>query len=426
MRLDVANLVVLLHRVLDPGDGEFGNFGVDDARGEKLGVRVVHGELRILGRVRHGNDPSHGEPLVQGEQRLAVVLRSLAEVNLQRVRRRVRGSELAHAEGGGHVRGEEAGAHRDGFIGVEVKVQSSAVESLGEGLLDAGNARAAADGLDDLDVLQCDVKVREGLHDGLEGTRGAGEDPLLLRERLEILPRNRGPKVDILVHALDGQRRLLVGAEDLLGLANLLAELGDRLGRVKRRHRGLMLGVKLGEKVVHEEHVHVLASHGLVPLDSLDLELAVLLLLTGVLALERGVAHEGGARGGGPEVVDDGPRALLVEILVDSPLERGARKVGHLGEDVQPRHVGGVVEGVPVGLAEVRGDGDDGILGENRGKSGGNRGVRVASSLRLFWREKRGKTERFAVSGKRGHGRGPPSVRDDRRLDRSFWAPVSP
>ena len=372
MRLDVANLVVLLHRVRDTGDGEFGNLGVDDARRETLGVRVVHGELRILGGVCHGYDPSHGEPLVQGEQRLAVVLRSLAEINLQRVRRRVRGSELAHAEGGGHVRGEEAGAHRDGFVGVEVKVQSSAVESLGEGLLDAGNACGAADGLDDLDVLQRDVKVREGVHDGLEGTRGAGEDPLLLRESLEILPRNRGPKVDILVHALDGQRRLLVGAEDLLGLANLLAELGDRLGRVKRRHRRLMLGVKLGEKVVHQEHVHVLATHGIVPLDSLDLELAVLLLLTGVLTLERGVAHEGGARGGGTEVVDDGPLlCLLVEILVDAPLERGAREVGHLGEDVQPRDVGGVVEGVPVGLAEVRGDGDDGILGGKSGEKSG-------------------------------------------------------
>ena len=147
---------------------------------------------------------------MRAPRRAAQVVRRLRAQAVADAGRRVRGSELAHAEGGGHVRGEEAGAHRDGFIGVEVKVQSSAVESLGEGLLDAGNARAAADGLDDLDVLQCDVKVREGLHDGLEGTRGAGEDPLLLRERLEILPRNRGPKVDILVHALDAVHHLLL------------------------------------------------------------------------------------------------------------------------------------------------------------------------------------------------------------------------
>ena len=88
----------------------------------------------------------------------------------------------------------------------------------------------------------------------------------------------------------------------------------------------------------------------------------MLLLLAGLLALEGGIADQGGARGGGAHVVDDGPRALLVEFFIDAPLERGAGEVGDLGEDVEARDVGGVVEGVSLGLAKVRGDGDDGIL----------------------------------------------------------------
>ena len=248
-RLDVADLVVLLHRILDAGDCKLGELGVDDARGKVVDIGVVDGELGILRRVRHRYHPSNGKPLVEREQRLAIVLGSLAEVNLEGVRGGVRGSELAHAERGGHVGGEEPGAHRHRLVRVEVQVQLAAAQRFRQRLLDARHARRAADGLDDLDVLQGDVVIDEGVDDGLEGTRGASEDALLRRERLEIFAGNRRPKVDILVHALDGQRRLLVGAEDLLGLADLLAELGDRLGGVKGGHGWFVLGVEFGEKV---------------------------------------------------------------------------------------------------------------------------------------------------------------------------------
>ena len=133
-----------------------------------------------------------------------------------------------------------------------------------------------------------------------------------------------------------------------------------------------MLGVELRCEVVHKEHVHVLAAAALIPLHRLHFELSVGFLLARFLGLEGTVAHEPGAHGGGAHVVDDGPLALGGELLVDAPLERRRGDVGNLGEDVEAGDIRSVVQGVPVGLAEVRWDGDDGVL--VGGETGSDRG----------------------------------------------------
>ena len=370
--------VVLLHRLRDARDVEFRELLRDDARRQRArGNVVVHGELLIGGGVGGGDHAAHGEALVASDERLTDAgALGIVHVQLEAVRRGVGSSELAHAEGGGHVGGEEARAHGNRLVGVEMGVQLAAAERLGERRLDPRDARRAADHLHNLHVLESDVMVREEIDDGLERRDGAVEETHPGGELLERRALDGGAEIHVLVHPLHGEGRLAVRREDLLRLAHLLAQLRDRLGGVGDGNLGLVLGVELRREVIHEEHVHVLAAAALVPLHRLHLELSVGLLLARVLALEGAVAHERGAHGGGAHVVEDGPRALGGELLVDAPLERRRGDVGNLGEDVEAGDVRGVVQGVPVGLAEVRGDGNDGVLDGGETGSDGVRSVR--------------------------------------------------
>ena len=298
-------------------------------------------------------------------------------VHLEPVRRRVRRAELAHPERGGHVRREQARAHGDSLVRVQVHVQRPPAQSLRERLLDERDARRAADHLHRLDVLERDAVLREPLQDGLQRRRGARADARRLRELLKLRALDRAPEVVVLVHALHGDGCLLVGAQNLFGLAHLLAQLADGARRRQRRRRGLVRRVEFGGEMVHQHHVHVLSAARLVPRHGLDLELTVRLLLSRLLAVERAVPHQRGAHARRAHVVHDGPRTFGRELLVDAPLQSRGAEVGNLREDVQTRDVRGVVQRVAVGLAEVRGDRDDGILRAMVSRSGS---VSVSSS----------------------------------------------
>ena len=157
------------------------------------------------------------------------------------VRRGVRRAELAHAEGGGHVRGEEARAHGDRLVGVQMGVQRAPAKRVRQRLFDERHARRAADHLHNLHVLESDVIVREEIDDGLERRDGAVEKTHPGGELLELRALDGGAEIHVLVHPLHGEGRLLVRREDLLRLAHLLAQLAIALGASETETLGLRL-----------------------------------------------------------------------------------------------------------------------------------------------------------------------------------------
>eukprot|EP00982_Pelagococcus_subviridis_P010830 31032-Pelagococcus_subviridis.AAC.13 len=135
-----------------------------------------------------------------------------------------------------------------------MEVQVSSAERLRDGGFHPRHARRAADGLDDFDVAQCQVEVREEVHDRLKRRGRAVPQAFLLRELVERRPGDRGAEVHVLVHPFHAQRRLLVRAENFLRLPNLLAELRDRFRGVARLHAHLrVLRVELVQEVIDEE-----------------------------------------------------------------------------------------------------------------------------------------------------------------------------
>ena len=254
---------------------------------------------------------------------------------------RVHNLEIANAE----LRGEHGALKRaaagDALGRVEGPGARHPEESLELGA-DEGHARRVADELDSLDVRGDHASLGHGLLDGLHHAveeRGG--------ELLHLLAGHLGVDVHVVHDALDAERRLGVGREDLLHLLNRGAE--------AKRSAGVGLDVDLLGRleflaeVVHHRLVEGGAAEVAVEAGGENLELRL------------GETHHANLQGGGADVHEDDVVWIVAELrrLEDTVRERGRGGLVHEAHDVEARDGGGVEHGSALRVGEKDGHGDD-------------------------------------------------------------------
>ena len=254
---------------------------------------------------------------------------------------RVHNLEIANAE----LRGEHGALKRAAAGDALGRVEGPGARHPEERLelgADEGHARRVADELDSLDVRGDHASLGHGLLNGLHHAveeRGG--------ELLHLLAGHLGVDVHVVHDALDAERRLRVGGEDLLHLLNRGAE--------AKRSAGVGLDVDLLGRleflaeVVHHRLVEGGAAEVAVEAGGENLELRL------------GEAHHANLHGGGADVHEDDVVGIVAELrrLEDTVRERRRGGLVHEAHDVEARDGGGVEHGSALRVGEKDGHGDD-------------------------------------------------------------------
>ncbi|GKT87097.1 NAD-specific glutamate dehydrogenase [Colletotrichum tofieldiae] len=232
--------------------------------------------------------------------------------------------------------GLDGGTVGNGLIGVDGLVGLLAVEVVGDELLDAG----IRDDLVDLRLV--DLGVSQDAVDGLDG--GAEQ---VLAQLLEARTGDGGVEVDALEQRVDLDGGLGGRGQGALGTLASGAETAQRAGVGGQVL--LVLALELVDEVVDEAVVEVLTTQVGVTSGGLDLEDA---LLNG---------QEGHIEGTTTEIEDENV-ALALGLLVQAVRDGGG---GGLVDDAQHVEAGnetGVLGSLTLGVVEVGGDSDDGVV----------------------------------------------------------------
>jgi hypothetical protein len=343
--LDVRGRAVCLR--LDLLRSEAPEAGRDPAR-EALGLGVDGLELeglRACERERlRARDRVPG--LVRVDERRVVVAGHGRPLDPDGVGRDVVRRELADLEHGREHRAEKRRAARACLVLVERRGERLARDRGLDLRAHSGHARRATDELDREQVRGVDVRVRERALDRRLDALKHGAD-----EAFHLLARELAGGVDVVHDALDVDRRVRVGGEDLLQLLARGLEPERRL-RV-REHVDLVLLLERRREVPHERVVDVAPAEPVVERGRLDRE----------LAFGEGDNGDGHVRVADVDEHDvPGLRRVLGQIALRDPVpERNGRIIVHEPERVQARDRGGVEESAPLDLGVPARDGDDDV-----------------------------------------------------------------
>jgi hypothetical protein len=213
-----------------------------------------------------------------------------------------------------------------------------------DGLGDLGHTGHTSDKDNLLDVLGGDTGVLEGLAAGLDGAGDEG-----LNESLELGTGHL--LVDVLGSGSisSDERQVDVGLESRgqlhLGLLSGLTDTLDSHAVTGQVNTGVLL--ELGNEVADEGNVEVLSSEVSVTVGGLDLE-------DTLLDLKDGDIESSSTQ------VEDSDNAVLV--LLKTVGKSGGGGLVDNTENVQSGDLTGVLGGLTLGVVEVGGDGDDGVL----------------------------------------------------------------
>jgi hypothetical protein len=347
--LELADHEVVVGIGLDALHGEAANPGVNLA-GQQLGLRVASLEIEGLLAVE-GEDLGRGHDITTAEDSQAGVLignvRGLLPGEVDGVVHNVVNGKVTDTENGGEGSTAEGGTTSNGLVLVEGEGQGLA-EELADGLLDGGNASAATDHLDVIDVLDGELSLGEGL---------LQRDGEAVKERadhlLELLTLDQGADIGVLHEGLDAQGCLGVGRQDLLELLSGSQSTGPGLGVGADVNLELLLelvGEALGQSLVEVTATKVTVAGG-----SLDVQLTLAEL------------DNSGSVVAVTNVDEDNTAGLLLGTgqveLGDTVTQGGSGGVVNKAEDVQTGDLTGVNHSPALNIAEPGGD-TDGDVGD--------------------------------------------------------------
>ncbi|GMR52836.1 hypothetical protein PMAYCL1PPCAC_23031, partial [Pristionchus mayeri] len=236
----------------------------------------------------------------------------------------------------------DCGSVGNGLIGVDALVEFLSGEEVREELLDLGDTGGSSDKDDVVDGRLVHLGVSERLLDGVH--RGTEEVSAKL---LEASTSNVGVEVDSLEERVDLDRGLgRRGEGSLCALAS-----GSQTAECTRVRCQilLVLSLELGNEVVDHAVVEVLSSEMGVSSSGLDLEDSVL------------NGEDGHIEGSSSEIEDEHV-ALSASLLVETVSDSGGRGLVDDSEHVEASDGTGVLGGLTLGVVEVSGDSDDGVL----------------------------------------------------------------
>jgi NAD-specific glutamate dehydrogenase len=227
------------------------------------------------------------------------------------------------------------------LVGVDTTVELLAVEEVLEKLLDLGDAGGATDEHDLIDVALLEAGIREDLLDGLEG--------LLEQVHVELLKAGASKglrEVNAVEERLDLDAGLVLGGEGPLDALDLAAELLEcPLISVEVL---LVLLLEELDEVLHHTLVKVLTAQMGVTIGGKNLEDAVV------------DGESGNVEGTTAKIKDKD--VLLLALLVKTVGDGGGGGLVDDAADSHARDDTGILGGLSLGVVEVGGDGDDGVL----------------------------------------------------------------
>ena len=236
----------------------------------------------------------------------------------------------------------DGGTVGDGLIGVDGLVELLAVEEVGEELLNLGDTGGATNEDDLVDGALGDVGVLEDLLDWGHALSEVGAAKLL-----ELGAGQVGGVILTLGEGLAEDLSLESAGENSLGLLALGAETTESTVVALDVDAGLLLEVS--NAVFDDLVVEIFTAQVSVTVGGLDLEDTVL------------NGEEGDIEGATTEIEDEDV-ALALALLVETVSDSGG---GGLVDDtlnVETSDLTGVLGGLTLGVVEVSGDGDDGVL----------------------------------------------------------------
>ena len=249
--------------------------------------------------------------------------------------------ELLGLVGAGEDGGLDGGAVGDGLVGVDGLAGLLAVEEVGEHGLDLGDTGGSTDEDDLVDSALGDLGVAEDLLDGVHALL-----EVVHAQVLETGPGDGRVEFDAIEEGVDLDVGLGGGREGALGALAGGTETAE--GALVLAHVLAVAALEVLEEVVDHAVVEVLAAEVGVSGGGLDLEDA---LLDG---------KEGDVEGTSAEVEDED--VLLVALLVEAVRDGGGGGLVDDTEDVEAGDGAGVLGGLTLGVVEVGGDGNDGVL----------------------------------------------------------------
>merc|ERR1712045_267409 len=274
--------------------------------------------------------------------RLVITPRGL---DTQGQRRHVQQQQVRHGLGG--VTGEDGGLHcsavRHGLVGVDGLVQLLSVEEVLQQLLDLGDPGGASDQHDVVDGALFHLGIPHGL---LYWLQRALEQ--VAAELLEPGPGDGGVEVDTLKQGVDLNVGLGGGGQSSLG--SLASSPQPPQSSLVALDVFLVLAFELVDKVVHHPVVEVLTSQVSVSGSGLDLEDA---LLDG---------QDGDIEGATTKIKDENIALSRTFLLVQPVGNSSGCGLVDDTENVKTGDDSGILGGLPLGVVEVCGDGDDSVL----------------------------------------------------------------
>mmetsp|Transcript_11449 Transcript_11449/g.32451 ORF Transcript_11449/g.32451 Transcript_11449/m.32451 type:complete len:378 (-) Transcript_11449:414-1547(-) len=284
-------------------------------------------------------------------------------------------TDMTDPEGGADVGPVERGAEGHTLIGVDVLTQLLLANDLAQLLLDAGDAHTAADQLDLVDLLHGQVSRRQGIGDGSGGTEEKVVADLLKGRAVEM-----GLVVGIVVEGIDENGEVGVGAENVLDLVGLDAELGHGAGE-GADVLGLAVGallvpdlVELVGHVIDDAGVEGHTAKGGIPRLGQDLEGTDGLALggeLGLLLLVRVILDDRHLESRGAHVVEEHVLGLLVN-TVNAKVKGGGGILVNERQHVEVGQLGSIQQGLALVLREERGNRQDTIANVGSAEGIGN------------------------------------------------------